>query len=203
MVKVMIAPQVVNCPTRLDIAVAQKPPRLVRWGYHPSPFGKIIAAIDENHRLCRLDFAASGKDEILSRWRQQWGDTAEFTQDPQATVGIIAQMINSMRPPWPVQKVSLFGTPFQLSVWKALAKIPYGKMITYGDVARMVGKPAAVRAVGAAVGANPIAILVPCHRVIASDGSLHGYASGLPLKRKLLAAEGIPAQQLFDKSLAA
>lgn len=81
------------------------------------------------------------------------------------------------------------GTAFQLSVWKALRAIPYGKTRSYGDIARKIGKPKAVRAVGAANGANPIPVVVPCHRVIGSDGSLTGYGGGLPRKRRLLALE--------------
>ena len=85
--------------------------------------------------------------------------------------------------------LDLAGTPFQLEVWRALLAIPYGETRSYADVARAVGRPAAVRAVGAANGANPIAIVVPCHRVIAADGSLGGYGGGLGLKAKLLAME--------------
>lgn len=82
------------------------------------------------------------------------------------------------------------GTPFQKKVWSALSRIPYGKTVSYADIARKVGKPRAVRAVGSAIGANPHCILVPCHRVIGSDGSLGGYAYGLPMKRSLLKLEG-------------
>ncbi len=82
------------------------------------------------------------------------------------------------------------GTPFQRRVWAALLKIPRGETRTYGWIARRLGRPAAVRAVGAAVGANPIPLLVPCHRVVGSDGSLCGFAGGLALKRRLLAMEG-------------
>jgi methylated-DNA-[protein]-cysteine S-methyltransferase len=81
------------------------------------------------------------------------------------------------------------GTPFQLRVWRELVKIPYGETRTYGQLAESIGAPAAVRAVGAANGANPIAIIVPCHRVIGASGKLVGYGGGLPLKRRLLALE--------------
>jgi methylated-DNA-[protein]-cysteine S-methyltransferase len=81
------------------------------------------------------------------------------------------------------------GTPFQRSVWDALRAIPYGQTVSYGEIARRVGRPAAVRAVGAANGNNPIAILIPCHRVIGADGALTGYGGGLDRKRKLLALE--------------
>ncbi len=81
------------------------------------------------------------------------------------------------------------GTPFQLAVWKALQDIPYGETRTYADVARRIGRPVAVRAVGLANGRNPLPIVVPCHRVIGKDGSLTGYGGGLPIKRALLDLE--------------
>jgi methylated-DNA-[protein]-cysteine S-methyltransferase len=83
----------------------------------------------------------------------------------------------------------LEGTEFQRSVWGALTEIPFGTTCSYADIARRVGRPKAVRAVGAANGANPIAVVVPCHRVIGADGSLTGYGGGLPRKRWLLAHE--------------
>ena len=88
------------------------------------------------------------------------------------------------------------GTEFQRSVWSALTKIPFGTTISYADLARRVGKQAAVRAVGAANGRNPIPVIVPCHRVIGSDGSLTGFGGGLPRKKWLLQHEGVfPAEQ--------
>jgi methylated-DNA-[protein]-cysteine S-methyltransferase len=82
------------------------------------------------------------------------------------------------------------GTAFQLDVWKALRTIPYGETWSYADLARCVGRPAAIRAVGAANGRNPIPIVIPCHRVIGSNGKLVGFGGGLPVKRWLLALEG-------------
>jgi methylated-DNA-[protein]-cysteine S-methyltransferase len=82
------------------------------------------------------------------------------------------------------------GTDFQRRVWRLLTEIPYGKTISYGELARRIGKPSASRAVGLANGANPLPIVVPCHRVIGADGSLTGFGGGLPIKRKLLALEG-------------
>ena len=87
--------------------------------------------------------------------------------------------------------LSLHGTDFQLKVWKALQKIPYGKMTSYGEIARVIGNAAACRAVGMANNRNPIAIVVPCHRVIGKDGSLTGYGGGLDLKEKLLKLENV------------
>ena len=81
------------------------------------------------------------------------------------------------------------GTPFQLTVWNQLCKIPYGETISYGELARSIGNPNASRAVGLANGSNPIPIVIPCHRVIGSNGKLTGYGGGLPIKEKLLALE--------------
>ena len=82
------------------------------------------------------------------------------------------------------------GTPFQVSVWKELLKIPYGEVKTYGEIARRIRKPHAARAVGNAVGANPIPIIIPCHRVVASNG-IGGYSCGVEIKKKLLEIEGM------------
>ena len=82
------------------------------------------------------------------------------------------------------------GTPFQLTVWEALRLIPYGETLSYGELARRLGHPQGARAVGLANGANPLPVIVPCHRVIGADGSLTGFGGGLPIKRALLALEG-------------
>ena len=91
------------------------------------------------------------------------------------------------------------GTAFQCEVWRTLASIPYGETISYAQLAARIGRPAAVRAVGAANGRNPLPIVLPCHRVVGSDGSLTGFGGGLPTKRFLLELEGAlaPAQDLF------
>jgi methylated-DNA-[protein]-cysteine S-methyltransferase len=87
------------------------------------------------------------------------------------------------------------GTEFQRRVWRALTEIPYGKTVSYGELARRIDKPSASRAVGLANGANPLPIIVPCHRVIGADGSLTGFGGGLPIKRKLLALESADAEE--------
>ena len=85
--------------------------------------------------------------------------------------------------------LALEGTAFQRKVWRTLQTIPYGKTLSYGEIARKIGKPQAARAVGAANGQNPLSIIVPCHRVIGQDGDLVGYGGGLPIKKTLLALE--------------
>jgi methylated-DNA-[protein]-cysteine S-methyltransferase len=86
------------------------------------------------------------------------------------------------------------GTPFQRSVWKAISKVGFGETITYGELARRAGHPGSSRAAGAATGRNPISIIVPCHRIVGSDGSLTGYAGGLNRKRALLVLEGVECE---------
>ncbi len=93
------------------------------------------------------------------------------------------------------------GTEFQRRVWRALTQIPYGQTTSYGELARRIGKPGASRAVGLANGANPLPIIVPCHRVIGADGSLTGFGGGLPIKRKLLALEGGAAGEAGPQAL--
>ena len=88
-------------------------------------------------------------------------------------------------------KLAPAGTDFQNQVWQALQKIPFGKTIAYAEIARILGRPRAFRPVGNAVGRNPIPIIIPCHRVIATDGGIGGFSSGLPLKRRLLKLEGL------------
>ena len=95
------------------------------------------------------------------------------------------------------------GTPFQHAVWTALSAIPYGAVESYAAIARRIGKPAAIRAVGAANGRNPLPIVVPCHRVIGADGSLTGFGGGLELKRRLLAHEGADLARVHDTPQAA
>ena len=95
------------------------------------------------------------------------------------------------RQPKKLPPLDLAGTEFQKSVWSALRKIPLGKTKSYGEIARAIGKPKAVRAVGGACGANPVPVLVPCHRVLAANKKLGGFSGGLDWKRKLLAREGV------------
>lgn len=95
----------------------------------------------------------------------------------------------------------LEGTPFQREVWTALLDVPFGVTVSYAAIARRIGRPDAMRAVGAANGANPIAIIVPCHRVVGADGSLVGYGGGLPAKAALLRLEGAPLASLDQLSL--
>ena len=132
---------------------------------------------DRMRRLLRLHYGANGF--VLEAARVPAG----ITQALHAYFAGDLAAINNL----PVQTG---GTPFQRSVWRALREIPCGTTVSYGELARRIGRPEAVRAVGLANGANPIGIVVPCHRVIGSDGTLTGYGGGIERKRWLLAHEG-------------
>lgn len=145
-----------------------------------TPVGPLCAAFDAEDRLWEIDFGAEpGVAPARGRAALELAEQlARYFagESPEFTVALAER-----------------GTPFQRSVWDALRAIPPGETATYAGIARKIGRPSAVRAVGMANNKNPWPILVPCHRVIGSDGSLVGYAGGLDMKRKLLALEGAPA----------
>jgi methylated-DNA-[protein]-cysteine S-methyltransferase len=138
-----------------------------------SPIGPLSIATDEQGRLLQIHF---GHRELESG-------------NCDAVVTQLAEYFAGTRRTFEVE-LAPKGTPFQLDVWRALCEIPYGDTITYAELARRIGNPAAVRAVGAANGANPIPLIVPCHRVIGSNGTLTGYGGGIDRKQFLLTLEG-------------
>jgi methylated-DNA-[protein]-cysteine S-methyltransferase len=152
---------------------------------YPSPIGELVA-IAEDDQLTGLfvrDHAPVNVEESVSA-----GDNALF-----ATLGAQLERYWDREPVTFDVRLRPRGTTFQTRVWTALRDIPYGSTISYGELARRIGQPNAVRAVGRANGANPICIIVPCHRVIGGNGSLIGYAGGIERKRTLLALEGVLA----------
>jgi O-6-methylguanine DNA methyltransferase len=140
--------------------------------------GVISFAVDRAGRLKRLDFgrATAPCSPTLPELRRVSDQLVEYFAGSRTAFDI---------------ELAPDGTPFQLEVWRALSMIPFGRTASYAEIARRVGKPGAARAVGQANGANPIPIVIPCHRVIAADGTLGGFSSGLGIKRKLLALERI------------
>lgn len=129
--------------------------------------------------------------EDLEKWVVRHVPGARLVHDPgrlEPYVRELQEYFQGSRRQFTVP-LDLRGTPFQLSVWAALSEIPYGQTRTYAQIAQRIGKPRAVRAVGAANGCNPVAIVVPCHRVIGKDGSLVGYSGGLDIKEDLLQLE--------------
>ena len=133
----------------------------------------------------------------LAGWLRRWAPGARveegFAPNQSAAVQLL-EYLGGKRRAFELA-LDLRGTDFQLAVWRALCAIPYGETISYAEQARRVGRPHAARAVGAANGANPIAIVVPCHRVVNADGKLGGYGGGLPLKKRLLALERAQPRQ--------
>jgi AraC family transcriptional regulator of adaptative response/methylated-DNA-[protein]-cysteine methyltransferase len=161
----------------------------IRYGYHPSPFGlALVMATDRG--LAGLAFADDGNEkEALADMTRRWPN-AVYVEDHEATFPYVGRVFD--RSNWLADrplKVVLIGTDFQVRVWQSLLKIPYGKAVTYSHVARDIGQPKASRAVGAAIGANPISFVVPCHRAVGKSGALTGYHWGLTRKRAMLGWE--------------
>jgi methylated-DNA-[protein]-cysteine S-methyltransferase len=143
-----------------------------------TPIGALTLVVNEEGALVRCTFAEDA-------WPQ------DATRDDARCAAVATQLTEyfaGTRREFDIP-LALEGTEFQRAVWTALLDIPYGTTTTYGELARRIGRPSAVRAVGAANGANPIPVIVPCHRVIGSNGTLTGYGGGLPRKQQLLALE--------------
>ena len=169
------------------LAAADRAPVDLRWGRHASPFGPVLAAA-AGDGLCWLNFIRDGDADALERLAKAWSGS-RLIEEPAATAAAVALAFEPARlPPEPLP-LRLRGTPFQLAVWRMLLRIPRGALVTYGDLAAAVGHPKAVRAAGSAVGANPVAVLVPCHRVIGKAGFPFKYAGGPERKQALLAWE--------------
>jgi methylated-DNA-[protein]-cysteine S-methyltransferase len=158
-----------------------------------SPLGPITLAASA-HGLCGVWFDDQ-KHGPTEAQRQQWTQDAQHPVLQTAAAHVQAHL-GGQALPWPGPLDLSAGTAFQQSVWQALLHIPAGQSQSYGELARQLGKPLAVRAVGAAVGRNPVSILVPCHRVLGAGGQLTGYAGGLWRKQALLKLEGHPMGQL-------
>ena len=151
------------------------------WSLIDSPVQKVAAWVDEEGRLLRFSLRAAGAAKVDPEAENNSRKLADVQRQ-------MNQYADGKRRDFELE-LAAEGPDFDQKVWKALVKIPFGTTTSYGALAKKIGYPTAARAVGKANGANPIAIIVPCHRVIGSDGSLTGYAGGLPLKRKLLEHE--------------
>ena len=163
------------------------------WGRHESTFGPVLAAATATG-LCWLSFirdlAGPSEAEALSLTdlTAAWPHSRLIHQPAATSDAIALAFIHETRlaAPLPVQ---LQGSEFQLKVWSALLRIPTGALVSYGDLAKAIGRPTAFRATGSAVGANPVSVLVPCHRVIGVSGSVYKYSGGPERKKALLAWE--------------
>ena len=153
-----------------------------------TPIGELVVIYDEQGRLRATDWInyAERMHRLLARHYGEDDFTLTPAQNPSRLASAIAAYFDGDVQAIDSLPVATEGTPFQKNVWQALRSIPAGRTISYGELAFRLGKPAAVRAVGLANGANPIGIVVPCHRVIGANGSLTGYGGGLERKRWLL-----------------
>jgi AraC family transcriptional regulator of adaptative response/methylated-DNA-[protein]-cysteine methyltransferase len=159
------------------------------YGYHPSPFGLALVMVTD-YGMCGMAFCDPGEEKAaLADMVRRWPH-AHYVEDSARTAPNAARIFASDRwkPNEPL-RITMIGTDFEIRVWETLLKIPAGKAATYGDVAASIGKPKAARAVGAAVGRNPISFVVPCHRVIGKSGDLTGYHWGLTRKKAILGWE--------------
>lgn len=157
------------------------------FGFAPSPFGKALVA-ETARGLCGLAFTEPGKEEEAFQDLHRRWPAAVWRRDDASALQMVARVFGA---PSDGPPLVLMGPPFHVQVWKALLRIPSGHTATYGQVAGLAGKPGAARATGAAIGANPISFLIPCHRAIARDGRLTGYHWGLDRKVAMLGREAL------------
>ena len=160
---------------------------VIYWGWFESPFGPALV-MGTDKGLCGIGFASECSEDdawhdLISRWPK-----ADYIEDPMRLRPWVLNAFgaeNSLEP----TPLFMIGAPFQIKVWEALMRIPSGHVTTYSEIAQFIGHPKAVRAVGTAVGRNPISYLIPCHRALRKSGGLGGYHWGLPVKRSILAWE--------------
>ena len=156
----------------------------------PSPVGEVLVVVDADGAVRALDFH-DFEERMRRLLRRHYGEVALTPgRAPEAVREAVRAYFSGDLSAFDGVEVRTGGTDFQRSVWKALRDIPAGETRSYGQLAAAIGAPKAVRAVGLANGANPVGVIVPCHRVIGSSGKLTGYAGGLERKRWLLAHEG-------------
>ncbi|WP_208349891.1 methylated-DNA--[protein]-cysteine S-methyltransferase [Pseudaestuariivita rosea] len=161
----------------------------IYYGWFDSPFGEMLA-MGTSKGLCGMAFASeTGKDAALDDMQSRWPN-ATYISNPDA----IRHWVDAALKRKGHADLHLLGGPFQIKVWEALLSIPMGHVTTYSEIAKAIGSPKAVRAVGTAVGRNPISWLIPCHRALRKSGALGGYHWGLPVKRTMLAYETAQAE---------
>lgn len=156
----------------------------IRWGWFDSPFDQaLVMATDRG--ICGLAFAAeTGAEVAMADMRARWPD-ASYVEDARGLAPEVEGVLSLSGD----ARLHMIGAPFQIKVWEALISIPTGHVTTYSEIAQAIGRPKAVRAVGTAVGRNPVSWLIPCHRALRKSGALGGYHWGLPIKRAMLAFE--------------
>lgn len=172
---------------------------MITYGFHPSPIGALVIATTPRG-VCWLGFLVDEKaDHCVMRIQRHW-PLAKLVHDDKAIKRDAEQILKIWRGQGEKSnklKLDLYGTNMQIQVWKALLKIPTGETQTYQDIAKQIGKPKAARAIGNAVGANPVSLLIPCHRVIRATGIIDNYGWGSPRKKLILAMEsGLNAENV-------
>jgi AraC family transcriptional regulator of adaptative response/methylated-DNA-[protein]-cysteine methyltransferase len=161
----------------------------IRWAWVDSPYGPALVMATERG-ICGLGLAGEmGAEATMADLTRRW-PRARFVEDAAAVAPLGAAAFGTGG----AVHLALVGAPFQIKVWEALLAVPSGHVTTYSEIARHIGHPRAVRAVGTAVGRNPISCLIPCHRALRKSGDLGGYHWGLPVKRALLAREAAHAE---------
>lgn len=167
---------------------------IIQYGTHSTPFGNVFIAITKRG-ICSIRFVGTDEDanRVVMEMKSEWPN-ANFRQDQSATRSIIGSAFGQDKK---AEKLTLRvkGTNFQIKVWQALLKIPEGNLVSYQDVATHIGKPDATRAVASAIARNPIAYLIPCHRVISKAGKLHQYRWGQTRKKILIGYEAARFEQ--------
>ena len=161
----------------------------LRYGFHPSPFGTAIV-IATDRGLSGLAFADPGEEKVaLADMTRRWRN-ATYVEDHEGTAPLAQRIFDTKlwRPDQPL-RVVMIGTDFEVRVWETLLKIPMGRAVSYSDIACNINSPKASRAVGAAVGKNPVSFVVPCHRALGKSGTLTGYHWGITRKQAMLGWE--------------
>jgi len=168
---------------------------VIRWGIHDVPLGRVLIGTTERG-VCWLAFIDDDDAPVIAEFAREW-QGARLLRDDAATAGAAARAFdlaaNGETPGAEPLPLLVRGTNFQIKVWEALLRIPFGRLVSYQTIARAIGQPKAVRAVGRAVGANNISWLIPCHRVILSTGIIHNYRWGTRQKRILVDFEAAVA----------
>lgn len=173
----------------------------IDYGFHATPFGECLIAVTARG-ICRLAFVgADGRGAQLAELERHW-PRARLSQDQETTARWVSSVFGRAERDKPLH-LWVKGSNFQIKVWEALLRIAPGELVSYEQVARAVGLPRASRAVGAAVGANPVAVLIPCHRVIRKAGDFGDYRWGLPRKRALVGREAAAREAAANTLLSA
>lgn len=159
----------------------------IRYGVHPTPFGKCLIGTTERG-ICHLGFVQTSEGDAVDQLVAEWSE-AKMLEDLKSTAPLVAPIFDLSGRGREALRLHLRGTNFQIKVWEALLQIPNGAVATYEQIAARIGSPRAVRAVGTAVGHNPVAVLIPCHRVLRKDGEFGNYRYGSARKKALLFSE--------------